>query len=70
MHPFLGIALFQICFQCPVDGLFRVDSFLDALSADLSQPQLERLGLLGGNGLDDTKKLFRVGNVGQTLFAV
>ena len=70
MYPFLGIALFQICFQRAVDRLLRVDGFLNAFPSDHRQPRLERLGFLGGNGLDDAQKLLRVGNVRQAVFAV
>ena len=70
MYPFLGIALFQICFQRAVDRLLRVDGFLNAFPSDHRQPRLERLGFLGGNGLDDAQKLLRVGNVCQAVFTV
>ena len=70
MYPFLGIALFQIGFQRAVDCLLRVDGFLNALPADHRQPRLERLGFLGGNGLDDAQKLLGVGNVREAVFTV
>ncbi len=70
MYPLLGVALFQICLQRAVDGLFRVDGFLDALPAHHRQPRLEGLGLFRGNGLDNAQKLLRVGNIGETVFAV
>ena len=70
MYPFLGIALFQIGFQRTVDRLLGVDGLLNALPADHRQPRLERLGFLGGNGLDDAQKLLRVGNVREAVFTV
>ena len=70
MYPFLGIALFQIGFQRTVDRLLGVDGLLNALPTDHRQPRLERLGLLGGNGLDDAQKLLGVSNVRQAVFAV
>ena len=49
--------LLEIGFQCPVNGQLRVDGLLDTLPTDLRQPQLERLSLLGGDGLDQAKQL-------------
>ena len=70
MYPFLGIALFEIGFQRPVNGLLRVDSLLNSLPAHHGQPCLERFSFLGRDGLDDTQKLLSVGNIGETVFAV
>ena len=70
MHPFLGVTLFQIRLKGPVNGLFGIDRLLDALPAHLGQPQLKRLRFGRRDGLDDTQKLLRVGNVGETFFAI
>ena len=68
IDPLTGIAPFLSGFQCPLDGQLRVNGFLDGFPTDLGQPEVERLGFGGRDCLDNTKKLFRVGNVCQTLF--
>ena len=70
IDPLTGIALFQISFQCPFNGQLQVHGFLDEFPTDLGQPEFERLGFGGRDCLDNPKKLFRVGNVCQTLFSV
>ena len=35
VDPLAGVPLFEIGFQCPLDGQFRVDGFLNALPANL-----------------------------------
>ena len=40
-----AIALFEIGFQCPLDGQLWVDGFLDTLPSHLCQPEFERLRL-------------------------
>ena len=70
MYPFLRIALLEIGFQCPVNGLLRIDGFFNPLSAHHGQPRLERFGFLGRDGLDDTQKLLGVGNIGFISFAI
>ena len=45
VDPLAGVPFFEIGFQCPLDGQFRVDGFLNPLSPHLRQPEFERLSL-------------------------
>ena len=49
---------------------FRVGRFVDVFAAHLGEPELEGFGFAGGNGLDNTQKLFGGGDVGEVAFAV
>ena len=64
------IALLLIGLQCPVDGLFRVDGLLNALTANLCQPTLEGLCLGRRDGLDDAQDALGIGGLHLSLLAV
>ena len=70
MNPIRVIPLFQISFQRTVDGLFRINSLLNAFPADLCQPTLEWLRFRRRNRLDDAKKLFGIRYIGETALSV
>ena len=55
MYPIGGISLSLIGFQSPVNGLFRVDSLLNTLPANLSQLNFDRLRLGGWHRLYNTE---------------
>ena len=70
MHPVGIIALFEIGFQSTVNGLFRVNGFLNALAANLGKPAFHWLRAGRRNGLDDTQELFRSSNIGYAALSV
>lgn len=70
VDPFSCVAFALISCDQSLGNQLRVKCFVNTFSPHLRQPQLEGLGFLGGNGLDDTKKLLGVGNIGETAFSV
>lgn len=62
------MALLEIGHKGMIYGQFLVDGFFELFAADLRQPHLERLGLGRGDGLDDAKRLLRVGDVSHVIF--
>lgn len=55
IDPVFIISLFQICSKSAVNGLLRVNGFLDTLAADFRKPCFQRFNLGRSNRLDDTE---------------
>ena len=70
MHPVGIIALSEIGFQSTVNGLFRVNGFLDALAANLGKPCSYGFGFWRGDRLHNTKKLFCIRHISQSHFPI
>ena len=62
--PVLGVAFAAVVLDGAFDGELGVEHFVDALFADLCEPQLERLGLGRGDGPDEAQDLLGGAGVG------
>ena len=70
MYPIRIIALFQIGFQCAVDGLLRINGLLNAFPADLCQPTFHRFRTGGWDRLNNAEKLLGCGSVGLIVLSI
>jgi hypothetical protein len=70
VYPVFGVTLSPVIGHRLLDGEFGVLQLVEALPPQLCQPQLEQLCLWRGNGLDKSKDLFYIRDIGKVLFAV
>jgi len=70
LNPFAAAPVFPPIFTRPIERSFGVSYFLHPLIAHFGQPQLDRLGLGAGDGLNQAQQCFGIGGVGQIFFAI
>lgn len=68
--PFFRVTLLLVDLTHALGGEFRVFDLFEPLVADLGEPEFERFGFGGWDGLDDTQELFGIGDIGHALFSV